>query len=287
MFERRAEGWSYNRIADVLNERGVRPTHRPAWIGSIVADMLHNDFYRGVAYWGSVRNEHGAHVALVDSDVWARVQVVNRSRTAIRAGFETVERLLLGLVKCGHCGWSCGYLVKQTDPHRYLRCVRHARCRAECLPNMWRAEIVEDYVLNAVKGALANPAAWEAARNEAAGNGARAARLATLDSQLADAEQRRQRWDTLYESGGIGANELLLHRQEIIGQMTSVAAERAAIAEDMRACAATRTQLDEMAGVLPLLDRLPLSEQRAVLRALIARVRLYQTPERRIEIDWL
>jgi site-specific DNA recombinase len=284
MFTRRAEGWSTPSIAADLNARGVRSPSGRAWRAPNVNRILRYETYAGVAHWGAARNENGAHVALVDADLWARVQAVNRLRTNIhqqrRGPF-----LLTGLTKCGACGRACTYVYTQAG-HYYLRCDLHLHDKALCSSNSWRADAVEAHVLAAVKSALSDPVAWEAARRDASGNGHDAARVAALDARLADAQARLRRWSDAFERGAITLSELLLHRQEIAGQMEAVTAERASLAEAQRALTATTAHLSEMGDLLPLLDAMPLSALRPLVRRLIARVRLSDSP-REIVIDWV
>jgi len=285
LFERRAEGWAIPAIAKSLNERHIPSPEGLRWLNGTLTRLLASETYQGVAHWGAARNESGAHPAIIDADLWARVQAVNRLRTSIGAQ-KRGPFLLTRLVKCGHCGHACGYSPTHAG-HYYVRCNLHARHIELCTSNSWRADALEAHVLAEVKAALSDPAAWEAARRESSGNGQTAARIATLDGHLADARTRLGRWDTLYESGGITANELLLHRQEIRGQIETVSAERSALAETQRALASGAAHLAELAAVAPLLDSLAREDLRAVIRTLVACVRIYELPTRRIAIDWL
>jgi hypothetical protein len=288
MFERRAEGWGFHRIGDALGAHGVRPHGSERWLISTLSGMLRNETYMGVAHWGGARNANGQHPAIVDADLFARVQAVDAHHTMLFRPGGSV-RLLTGLVKCGHCGWGASYVPEFGGRYLYLRCARRALQRDLCVLGNWRAGAVEEHVLGAVKAALASPAEWEAARRAeyADGDGHNAARLASLDAALGDAQTRLKRWDTLYESGGISANELLLHRQEIRGQVDAVAAEREQLVESARAIESGVTQLTALAGVLREIDAMDTEGRRQLIRLLVARVRLLETPERHIEIDWL
>lgn len=285
IFARRAEGCSVTAIVQSLSARGIPAPGGGNWRDSTVYRLLRYETYVGVAHWGSARNASGIHRALIDADTWMRVQTVNRLRTNI-----AVQRkgpfLLTGLIKCGHCGRACSYCPTPAG-HYYVRCDRHVRDISACLPNSWRAGAVEAHVLSAVKSALADPAAWEADRRLDSGNGYNAARVASLDVALGDAQTRLGRWDSLYESGGITANELLLHRQEIHGQVEVISAEHDSLLETQRALETGVSRLAGLAGLLTTLDAMNRDEQRQLIRALVARVRVFQTPDPHIVIDWL
>jgi len=285
MYEHRAAGWSYNRIANDLNARGVPAPAGGRWLPAAVADVLANEVYTGVAVWGLVRNARAAHPAIVPADLFRRVQLVRENRTSL-ALWTPNPQLLSGLSKCGHCGWACSYSHKH-GPYTYMRCVRHAQQRDQCISNTWRVPVVEGYVLTEVKAALRDPVAWEKARRQSADEEGSAARLAALDTQTTDAQRRLERWNHAYETGAIGLNEMLLHRQELYGQMDAIAGERTALTARTQTIGETATRLSDCAPLVDRLDALPLDAKRQVLRTLLARVVLYSLPQRRIELDWL
>lgn len=68
-----------------------------------VHKILRNRTYTGDFMWKG-RVFKGKHEALVDQDLWDRVQEVMDRRTHKRPGFRRHDFAFAGLVSCGHCG---------------------------------------------------------------------------------------------------------------------------------------------------------------------------------------
>lgn len=104
-FEKRAEGWTYARIAEGLNARGYRGRKGRSIRETNVEKFLKHPFYMGlmVSYGIEVV---GKHTPLVSKDLWYRCQAVNAenahampTRRVFHPSFP-----LRGLVRCAECG---------------------------------------------------------------------------------------------------------------------------------------------------------------------------------------
>jgi DNA invertase Pin-like site-specific DNA recombinase len=123
-FERRAQGWPFQRIADWLNEEAPPRADYRAWTASSVERMVRRRVYRGVAHWGEHENRE-AHPALVADEVWHRAQrqVQRYSKRRQAAGIA----LLHGIVRCAGCRFLMSRALHRTGNHRYRR--QYYRCR--------------------------------------------------------------------------------------------------------------------------------------------------------------
>jgi len=146
----RDEELSVRRVAQRLNELGVRPRQRPFWVLASVYRILTNSVYAGTAVYGkresvepkrprkpgayrssprsSVRMRSPAHwievpvPAIIDSETRDAVQV-RLAKNKISAERNTQrEYLLRTLVVCGQCNWrmSARYQISRDRRHGYL-----------------------------------------------------------------------------------------------------------------------------------------------------------------------
>ena len=143
VFDMRAEGVSISQIRKFLAEHGVERSHRGVQV------MLASRIYLGEIHFGKLHN-YEAHSAIVDKELWDRVQrmVVARGRQP------SSDRLLarLGVLRCGSCGSPLGTmkLPRQNDYPIY-RCGSTNDCDHHVTIS---AVIAEDVVSAAVRAAL-------------------------------------------------------------------------------------------------------------------------------------
>jgi DNA invertase Pin-like site-specific DNA recombinase len=136
LFERRAAGDGYGRLAELLAARTGR-----TWSRQAVAHILRNRLYAtGRLQRGDVVSEVEAG-ALVDEPLW---QAVQRAAPKPRPPRDPDARWLLsGLLRCGTCGRSLapwvGSKAKRERPARRYRCQNRA-CRARASVDAGRAE---------------------------------------------------------------------------------------------------------------------------------------------------
>lgn len=104
-FEKRAEGWTFKRIADGMNNRGYRSRHGRKIREQNVHHFIKNPFYMGLMksygmeLWGN-------HDPLVNKDLWYRCQAVNEQNAHSSPTRSIINPLfpLRGLITCSHCG---------------------------------------------------------------------------------------------------------------------------------------------------------------------------------------
>lgn len=188
VFERRAKGWSWVRLARWLGEQGHLRTE------SGVKGIVHNPAYLGQARYGATVKDD-AHEAIVPRGLWRKCQ--EPGRKSARSGRLTERYLLQGIAICANCGRAM-YL---SGGNRHGKDYEHYVCRRiECDSHAYaRAHALDSYVLNVIEARVneADPSQWvarpgdddaEAAEAESAAEEARA----DLDAYLANTTLLRQ-----------------------------------------------------------------------------------------------
>lgn len=272
MFERRARGWGYDRIAAELRARGVPSPRGGVWYGPSVLHILGNPLYKGTAQWGTVSNPAGQWEAVVSVDLWERANAVPRGSRRQHV------HVLSGLVRCGYCGYAMVY-GSNTRPQYSLRCNLYHKSRKEqCRPNYHAARRVESYVLAYVREVLADPDAYLAVLDTQRDGVDADALRANLDRM----QRARDRWDHAYELGDISRDEWRGHRARLAEQTTGI--ERLLREEELAAArrVEAREHIASLADVLGHIDALTRPEQNELLRLIVARVELQREEEPRI-----
>lgn len=150
LFDRRAKGWSWVRLARWATEQG----HEMSETG--VRGLVRNPAYVGQARYGALTKDD-AHEAIVPRSLWRKCQ--SKRLPSARSGKLTQAFLLQGLCSCATCG-STMYLSgggKRSQHPYYIcrspRCTEHAYAQANAL---------DSFVLNVLEERInpADPAQW-------------------------------------------------------------------------------------------------------------------------------
>jgi len=135
LFELRSTGASWGQVLELFEQRTGRRSHRET-----VAYMLKNRAYIGAVVYGSeaagtlLVNE-SAHPAIVDLDLWERVQAVNEERSGLGPGeghhAGAPVSLLAGIATCEGCGRGLTKSAGSKGRRDVYRCPSTAaRCSA-------------------------------------------------------------------------------------------------------------------------------------------------------------
>jgi DNA invertase Pin-like site-specific DNA recombinase len=147
IFEHRAEGWTWERLADWLNEQQAPTREGGGWAVSSVRQIVQSRVYLGEIRSGDVVNE-AAHDPLVSFELWQRANSLNKTPQRREAG----QFVLSGLLRCAGCGVR---MAGRSDhviagdkerSYRYYTCRRRysfGRCPA---PARVRADDIERIV---------------------------------------------------------------------------------------------------------------------------------------------
>jgi hypothetical protein len=142
-FKMRADGATIDTVRAFLAAHGIRRSYHG------VQSMLRDRLYLGEIHFGSYEPNLAAHPAIVDRDLWNRVQRVSVSRGRRAKS----ERLLarLGVLRCGTCG--ARMVVGSSNHGRYwiYRCPPTGDCERHVTIS---AEAVEEIVVDEVRRAL-------------------------------------------------------------------------------------------------------------------------------------
>jgi len=276
MYEWRITGLGINSITRRLNELGAPPPKGKRWWTFPVRFILTNPVYCGLASWQGQKRP-GKHEPIISPETWQQAQAI----AAQRRRYRSEPRPLSGLLRCGYCG---GTLVFQPRPSgkRYTQCARYKHSGGrECRSNTHLETSLMDYVLAEVKRMLSDPAVWQAALNE---DNHHETEIAALEAEIAEYERRWKRWDQLYEIGSISAEELLRHRQELLGQADRARTQLENIRTQQLMREAHQQQYEKLSKLADKLDQLSTEDLRAVFCALIRRIVV--TRESAPVIEW-
>lgn len=167
-----ADGYSYNEIVDILDEKKIRSKRGRKIGNNALYWILRNERYIGNFVYNQKQYKvlgkrqyikenpadkviriPGAIPPIIDLDTWNRVQ--QRLSDHKRNGANTAKRdyLLSGLIECGECHSSyCGFtsLNKGGRPTSYYSCGRKRRLR-DCHSRNVKADLLERAVLNIIR----------------------------------------------------------------------------------------------------------------------------------------
>jgi DNA invertase Pin-like site-specific DNA recombinase len=148
-FELRRDGSSYQAIADFLKGK----------LGRGIAKSSVSGILKNRAYLGEARGPNGAanpeaHDAIVDDDLFARVQAT-AGEYHTRDGSIASQAMLGGVVYCGGCGHKCS-VSGSTDPKTGKRIASYVckgkRASGDCSNRaVARVSLVDGFVLDLIK----------------------------------------------------------------------------------------------------------------------------------------
>ena len=147
LFELRATAASWGAVLELFEQRTGRSSHRQT-----VAHMLKNRAYVGASTNGRTAEtrlaNEAAHVAIVELDLWARVQAVNAERAGLGPGpghhAGGAVSLLAGYARCRGCGRGLTKSAGTQGRSDVYRCPSTAaKCPARALI---RVEDLDRYV---------------------------------------------------------------------------------------------------------------------------------------------
>lgn len=163
------EGYGGNRIANWLNERGVKTKRGTTlWRATSVRAMIGNPIDRGQMHLGETLSEPIEALRIVDDYYFYKaIELIKERGKDIREGRKNALRtdaggLLTGLIYCAECGQRltinhCKRYVQKADVRReyhwdVYRCFRKINSRATCPgQSTYNAERVEEIVLDVVR----------------------------------------------------------------------------------------------------------------------------------------
>lgn len=209
IFELRAQGHGTPSIAAILNGERIPSPRGGVWYARRLRMMLENETYRGnqvIGRWAVGRfcritekpfTNAGTHPAIIDEDLWERVQRMNERRTNNHPsrGGKKPGGPLSGLMICKKCGAKMLY-EKRFD--RYI-CQTNATgqgCTNNSIRNATAMRLIvgkiRDLILMGSQKALTEHIAklLGSSRQRSTGTGDLAKQLAELDRKIASSADR-------------------------------------------------------------------------------------------------
>ncbi len=158
-----------SRIADRLNDMGIKPSVNDKWTKSSIITMLHNPIYAGKIRWGykkeiktiqdnnlkkqrSRSKSHilsdGLHEAIISEDLFNAAQCISTGRSHPPVpGSDILKNPFTGIVYCGKCGRLMTRLAKSSKtPYDTIKCMNK-----ECSNISSPLYVVEEVIIETLK----------------------------------------------------------------------------------------------------------------------------------------
>jgi len=179
LFEMSIDGYSGRQMVRWLHDKKIKsPTGNDWWAPGVVNTLLSNELYSGVYWYGKFRNKlrhnQKAKKIKVDREQWIKLElphlrIVSRknfllSKKAMKRRYKKPGKtkhfyLLRGIGRCGYCKASL-HGSQSGNKTSYYRCGGRSRIdgqSSKCPMRMIKQEILDDIVLKAVEGVVADP----------------------------------------------------------------------------------------------------------------------------------
>jgi len=160
IFRWRAAGAGVRVIAGRLNKSGFKIRGR-RWNASTLHFLLRNPALNGFVCFGKNSGNTKrprdqwimvkSHQALVDDDLWNKVQAMMDEGTPHPGGADSSTHLFTGLAKCGHCGAAMQMETAKGRSQRYAyyNCGAWLKTRA-CRSHRRRADQLDEWLLDTI-----------------------------------------------------------------------------------------------------------------------------------------
>jgi site-specific DNA recombinase len=153
IFKDYAAGVAQRALVRALNAEGIRSAEGKQWLQSAITRILTNPAYAGKL---PVTGEDGkplpgAHEAIVDEELWSRVQAIGSGATRRKGGrhADGAHLLVRGVLRCGSCGSAM--LPRKARPgverERYVCSGRIEHGRDYCAQPSIRRELIDEPLL--------------------------------------------------------------------------------------------------------------------------------------------
>lgn len=298
MFSRVAdEGESASGLVRWLNAMGVPTARRysggrerlvsPLWGVPRVTDMLHSPIYKGVYRFHGSDVVEQACPALVDADVWGRVQTALEDNRRKPPASGKTTYLLRGFIRCGNCGGAFTGTPAGVGQYRrpYYHCANSSGNKFvqgdPCPSIMLRADWLEATVWDlCVAEAGRDDTVEDIQALYQSHQGATVERDTARDTLLArlgDLEGEKDKVVRLYRKSLLSEAEAEAQIQEIGESIAAVRAELGRLdamralddAKDARLAQAAMGMAQVRALLTEALDAAPVEDRRLLIRAVV------------------
>lgn len=210
------EGKSLRQIARHLNLLGKKPRHSEFWCSSSIIGILRNPSYLGLIPFRG-HTYPGKHEPLIDEKIWNRVQTLLDRRKKFGGRAVGSDRLLIGVLRCGHCGsaMTSRKSVKRNREYIRYRCQHNEDSGyVSCRPNTHLERKLMDALMSAIASHAQDDQLLSEMLTQQDHRGKaelRKERETILDALSRMQERRRRQW-LAYEKGTISLEEFAENR---------------------------------------------------------------------------
>lgn len=281
------EGKGVRAIARHLNQTGRKPKRSDLWVGSTLGRLLRNPTYLGLIPFRS-QTYPGKHEPIIDERTWNQVQALLDRRRNFGGRAVGSDRLLIGLLRCGHCGRKMGSRKMGKKGERiYYRCRRYLESgRSACRPNHHSERKLMDALMSLIAGHAEDDEllSMMLAQQERRGKAELAQeREAILDSLSQMGDRRRRQW-LAYEKGKINLEEFADSRILLKDEEEALGAALDSVEAALTRTVTKDTLKDTLARLSHSWQAMERSQLKAALAALIDMIGVYD--DGRMEITY-
>lgn len=299
------EGYGTNRVAQYLNDRGIKTKRGTTlWRGSSVRALINNPIYIGVLRFGEERTAPFEHLAIIDEALFNRCAMTVKGRATGVFGSETpiplrtdTHSLLSGIIFCAHCGSRMAFnrhrdkktladgTVRVYERDIY-RCYRKLSSRNTCKgPSTYRAEPIHQTVEGQVRTFLRH-VKDEPRENLLAMAGARSVETYRIAVKQAEKEwENAQKQLSALEEEAVKTltgeskldldvlNAMLLkHRAKLKTAQSALESAKTAFEQEKQTRKESNDKIDEMLSWAKCYDQAPVELKHMIICRLIDRV---------------
>jgi DNA invertase Pin-like site-specific DNA recombinase len=278
MYDRYAtDGGGVRAVASWLNDAGHRTRRGQLWSMVTVRDILRNTSYIGTYRRFGLRLP-ASYQAIVDRDIFRKVQEKMQSRSPVRRNPKGAPFLLSGIIYCGHCGqrmmgvrrrqmWRRKDGERARAEYSYYQCQSRIN-RNQCEYRTVNGPELEEAVMHQLKQLLADT------REEAMSGVVSSERSAEVRHEiLSRATRISKRYQTVVERAAAGGLTMAQLRAVTVESEAGIQATKAQLAlldggsEGVRQLAESSHE-----RLLYLWEDIDIGEQQEVLRTLVAKI---------------
>ena len=157
IFQKYAQGYMAQAIADDLKERNFRRKNGQLITHKFVYKVLHDKRYTGIV---THKGEDYDKVfpAIITKELWVQVNAIHEeNKNAPGRKKEIFDYILSGKLICGNCKHrmvGISGTSKTGDVHYYYSCLSRQRGKADCDCKPVKKQVLEDYVIQATVAML-------------------------------------------------------------------------------------------------------------------------------------
>jgi site-specific DNA recombinase len=285
IFRRYATGrYSYQEVADWINDSGFRTRSGRRFSKDTIADMLRNPFYKGFVAYGQGRRDQaakelfpGKHQPLVGPELWDACRRIREQRRGAPRTYQPKYRvyLLNGIATCDVCGRKLR--AQGATSGSYYREMSRARGFIDCpaASSGVRTDVIEEQI-GAIFRHLHLPTDWQARLEELLD---REGDRQTLESRRARLIAERRRLKEMYVRGEFDEDPDLYDQEQARIRRELAELPAPADLETIQRAAAT---LEELAQVW---DEAGPADRRDLLRLALREVKVDMTQGRLATIE--